>query len=146
MVMSGNSPRRWARTSPMLMSTGPRAGEELAAAAPENVTVRSGALVRTRSRDEDEPELPDLYLVAAGERRRLDPLPVDVGAVEAADVAHGEGAALAVELGVPAGDRHVVEEDVAVRMPTAGGHVVVEQEARARVGTPPHHQQRHPRR
>ncbi len=76
----------------------------------------------------------------------LDALPVDVGAVEAADVAHGETVAPAVELGVPPGDRHVVEEDVAVRVPPGRGDVVVEQEPAARVRAAPDHQQRGTRR
>src|SRR2546421_10718328 len=97
MVMSGNSPRRSARTSPMLISAGP--GAPALAAAPENVTGGSGALVRARPGDEDQPELADLYLVAAGQRGRLHPLPVDVRAVAATHLAHREGATLAVELG-----------------------------------------------
>ena len=80
------------------------------------------------------------------QRRRLDPFAVDVGAVEAPDVADGERAAVAVELGVPAGDGHVVEEDVTVRVPAAGRHVVVEQEPGAGVRAAAHHQQRHARR
>ena len=40
--------------------------------------------------DEHQPELADLHLVAVAQRGRLDPLPVDVRAVEAAHVAHGE--------------------------------------------------------
>src|SRR3954451_13558159 len=83
----------------------------------------------------DESELADLHLVAAGELHRLDPLAVEVGAVEAAHVADGEPVGLAVELGVPARDGDVVEEDVALRMPPRGGDVLVEKEPAAGVGT-----------
>src|ERR1700683_2023085 len=67
--------------------------------------------------EEEQPELADLDFVSAGKLRLLDTFPVHVGAVEAADVADGEPEALTVELGVPPGDRHVVEEDVTVRVP-----------------------------
>src|SRR3954468_2780914 len=114
MVTSGKSARRCPSTSPMLMSRSPRVGSsspgvgEFQAAAD---AVIASALVGARSCHEDEAELADLDLVAVAEGGRLDPFAVHVRAVEAADVADGEGAALAVELGVPAGDGHVVEED-----------------------------------
>ena len=63
----------------------------------------------------------------------VDALAVEVGAVEAADVADGEGGAVADELGVPAGDRDVVEEDVALGVAADGREVGVEQEAAAGV-------------
>src|SRR3954454_23518481 len=81
----------------------------------------------------DETELADLHLVAAGERRRLDPLAVEIGAVEAADVADREAFGAAVELSVSAGDGHVVEEDVTLGMTARGGHVLVEKEPAAGV-------------
>src|SRR6185369_5191568 len=70
------------------------------------------------ARQEHQPELADLHLVSAGEIGRVDALAVEVGAVEAADVPHGEalGVRRAQELGMPAGDCHVVEEDVALRV------------------------------
>ena len=73
----------------------------------------------------------------------VDPVAVDVGAVEAADVARRRSRrSVAAELGVPARDGHVVEEDVAVGV-AAGGHlVVVEQEPGAGVGAALHDQQR----
>src|SRR3954447_22057561 len=83
----------------------------------------------------DETELADLHLVAAGELHRLDPLAVEIGAVEAADVADGEAVGLAVELRVPARDGDVVEEDVALRVPARSGDVLVEKEPAAGVGT-----------
>ena len=64
----------------------------------------------------------------------VDALAVEVGAVEAADVADDEAAALADELRVPAGHGHVVEEDVALRVAAGGRDVGVEQEAAAGVG------------
>src|SRR5690606_5679621 len=82
-------------------------------------------VLRRRPGHEHQPELADLHLVTVAERRRLHPLPVDVGAVETADVPHRERAAVAVELRVPPRHRHVVQEDVAVGVPAAGGHVVV---------------------
>src|SRR4051794_25032875 len=83
------------------------------------VPLMRSALVRPRSREEHQPELADLHLVAAAEGRRLHPLPVDVGAVEAAHVPDGEEAALAVELGVAPRHGDVVEEDVTVGVPAA---------------------------
>src|SRR6478609_11946451 len=65
---------------------------------------------------EQQPELADLHLVPPGQLGLLDPLPVYVRAVEAAHIADGEPGAVPVELGVPAGGGHVVEEDVAVRV------------------------------
>src|SRR3954447_6903181 len=63
---------------------------------------------------EGEPVLADLQLVAVLDRRRLDPLAVDEGAVEAALVLDPEAAPLADEQRVLARHGHVVEEDVAV--------------------------------
>src|SRR3712207_9459287 len=94
---------------------------------------RAGGLARARTGQVDQAELADLHLVAPGQRRDVDRLAVDVGAVEAADVVHGEAAALTVELHVPAADGDVVEEDVAVGVPAGGGDVLVEQEATAGV-------------
>src|SRR6266568_2470949 len=92
--------------------------------------------------EEDQPELPDLYFVTAAERRFLDPLPVHVRTVQAANVAHGEYAAMPVELRVPPRDRDIIEEDVAVRPPADLGQLAVEQEPAACVGPAPDHQQR----
>src|SRR4029450_1463015 len=82
MVTSGNSARSWASTSPML----DRLLVDGCA-----VTPRSPVVVTQRpAGGEREPELADLDLVAVLQRRLLDALPVDVGAVEAADIAHQE--------------------------------------------------------
>ena len=76
----------------------------------------------------------------------VDAVAVDVGAVEAADVADGEAVGLAAELGVPARDRDVVEEDLAVRVAAGGDHVGVEQEPAARARAALHDEQRAARR
>src|SRR6202012_5215075 len=68
-----------------------------------------------------------------GQLRLLDALPVDVGAVEAAYVPDGEESALTIELRVPPGDRHVIKEDVAVRMPAGRGQLAVQPEPAAGV-------------
>src|SRR6185369_6978009 len=138
MVTSGNSGRSSPSTSPMLSTPSPR-GEVGCEAAGE--VIASGHVVQPGAGDEHQPELADLHLLAVAQGGRLDPLAVDVRPVEAAHVAHGEPGAAAVELGVPAGHSHVVEEDVAVRVAAAGGHVVVEQEPRPGVGAAPHDQQ-----
>src|SRR3954467_14045821 len=62
----------------------------------------AGRLPRPRPGEVHQAELADLHLVAAGQRGDVDRLAVDVGAVQAADVVHGEAAALAVELHVSA--------------------------------------------
>lgn len=74
--------------------------------------------------------------VAVGERRGIDRLAVDVGTVRRRpDVHDGEVATLAAEFpAVPSAHRHVIEEDVAVRMPTGGGRGLVQQKARSGVG------------
>src|SRR3546814_9919862 len=64
--------------------------------------------------DEDQLEGPDLQLVAVAQRRLLDPVPVQVGAVERPDVADRVVVAGAEDLGVAARHRDVVEEDVAL--------------------------------
>src|SRR5689334_7123420 len=83
--------------------------------------------------EEHQPELADLHLVAALQRGLLDALPVDVGAVEAAHVTHGELAAAPVELHVPPGHGHIVQENVAFRVATRRSEVAVEQKSAPRV-------------
>src|SRR5947209_10487100 len=61
-----------------------------------------------------EPVFADLDLVAVAEVRRVDPLPVDVGAVEAALVVEPPPVAVTREHGVLARDGDVVEEDPAL--------------------------------
>src|SRR5690606_1281651 len=94
------------------------------------------------AREEDEAELTDLHLVSALQGMFLDALPVDVGAVEAAHVAHGVLAAAPVELGVPAGHGDVVEEDVALRVASGRDEVAVEEEPAAGVRAAEHDEER----
>src|SRR5262245_19016202 len=86
----------------------PRAVGAAAAAAADSreLTAASPTSQRTTPRiggtgQEHQPELADLHLVPAGEVRGVDALPVQVRAVEAADVAHREalGVGRAQELG-----------------------------------------------
>src|SRR5699024_6728919 len=89
----------------------------------------------------DQPELADLHLVAVGQHGAVHRLAVDVGAVEAAHVDDLVAAVDLAELRMPAADGHVVEEDVAGRVPSGGGGLLIEQEARTGVRSTPHHQQ-----
>src|ERR1700730_12939155 len=144
-LMSANSGRSWASTSPMpnwprpsgpLMRCLPPAscvvlGAPAAAVGGRGPRVRAEILAG----QEQQAELANLPLVPAGQLGLLDPLAVHVGAVEAAHVADREPGAVPVELSVPPGDGHVIEEDVAVRVAASGGQVAVEPEPAARVGT-----------
>src|SRR4051794_33638538 len=138
-VTSGNSSRSWSSTAPMLKPV--RAGRPAAVMKKNLLELRA----RARSGEEHQAELADLHFVATGEHGLVDRLAVDVGAVEAADVDDHELATLTPELRVAARDRHVVEEDVRVGVPARARGVAVQQEARARVGTPLDHQQRRAR-
>src|SRR4051812_18798613 len=116
MVTSGKSPRSAPRTSPMVnrgaVSSVSRSvfllgwGTAVTARVRRRPALRwpgrscAGRLARPRPGQVHQAELADLHLVAAGERGDVHRLAVDVGAVEAADVVHGEPAALAVELHV----------------------------------------------
>src|SRR5262249_61782322 len=82
---------------------------------------------------EDQPELADLDLIARSQDGFLDPLPVDVRAIQAADIPDAERAAMPVELGVPPGHRHIVQEYVAVRVPADQCQVTAQQEPAAGV-------------
>src|SRR3954447_10682402 len=73
--------------------------------------------------------LADLQLVAVLEAVRLDAPPVDVGAVQRAEVVEVEVAATAHEQRVVARDGDVVEEDVGVRPAPDRHAVAVEREA-----------------
>src|SRR5699024_1271025 len=113
--------------SPQLGTTGQTyiaavATEESPAASP---VPRAGFLPAP---EEPQPELADLDLVTARQRCLIHRLPVHVGAVETADIADDVLPALTAELGVSPRHRHVVEEDVAVRVSTHTGDVTVEQE------------------
>src|SRR5918999_1021944 len=141
-VTSGKSSRSTVSTSPIVRRGASRSCPVvLCTCVTSRARSRAGGLARARTGQVHEAELADLHLVAPGQRRDVDRLAVDVGAVEAADVVHREAAALAVELHVPAADGDVVEEDVAVGVPAGGGDVLVEQEAAAGVWGPPYDQQ-----
>src|ERR1700742_736922 len=118
-LMSGNSGRSCARTSPM--PNWPRAGCSLMGcfpSGPSRAILRAPAARIGRGRvraqvlagQEQQPELADLDFVPSGQLGFLDTLPVDVGALQAAHVPDGVAAALALELRVPPGDGHVVQE------------------------------------
>src|SRR5690242_20092627 len=113
MSSSGNSAERSASAWPMLL----------------RAVCRTGLLARRRAGEEDQAELADPDLVPVLQQRVVDPVAVHVGAVEAADVVDPERASLPVELDVPSGDGDVVEEDVALRMPTGADRIGVEQVA-----------------
>ena len=83
----------------------------------------------------------DLHLVAVRQHRPVHGFTVDVRAVEAADVDNLEFAAYAPELGVPAADSDVIEEDIAIRVTTGRRGGPVEQEPRAGVRAALDHQQ-----
>src|SRR5262245_62260283 len=108
--------------------TGRRAVSSVLRASAHRLAARTAVVVAFRPGQEYQAELADLHLITVGEHSRIDGLPVDVGAVEAADIDHLELAAFQPELGVPAADRDVVEEDVAVGMPTGRRGRLVEQE------------------
>src|SRR5271170_1594199 len=84
---------------------------------------------------EGQTELADLDLITIDQHRRIHRLPVDIGAVEAADIDDAELALLPLELGVAAADGNVVEEDAAVGMAAARGcDGLVQQKSGTRVG------------
>src|SRR4051794_37987782 len=86
--------------------------------------------------EEHQPELADLDLVTAGKTGLIDPLPVDIGAVEAPHVPDREDVSAPIELGMSARHGHIVEKDVALRVAPGRGAVTVEKEAAARVRPP----------
>src|SRR5574341_711727 len=68
---------------------------------------------RSASGKEHQLELADLQFVPADQCALFDPLTVEVGAVERADVVDGEGPVVAPpDLRVPAGHGDVVQEDI----------------------------------
>src|SRR3546814_3018153 len=71
---------------------------------------------------------------------RIDRFTVDVGAVEASDVDDVEICIFLTELGVTTADGHVVQEDVAVRVPTCRRRRLIEQEAGSCIRSPLDHQ------
>src|SRR5690625_5877090 len=74
-----------------------------------------------RARVVGETELPDLHFIARDEQGLIDSDPVDVGAVEAADVPDQVSVRGEEELRVFAGDGDVIEENIRYRMASDGG-------------------------
>jgi len=91
-------------------------------------------------RHEDQPELADLEFVAAVQHRLLGSLPVQIRAVQRIKVAQGERAPRRGDLGLAAGNGHVVKKDVVVGMTTQGGHPDREEIPRAGVRASHHSQ------
>src|SRR5690606_6986406 len=120
-----------------LLSRAPRPPHSRVSVDYRSATARAG--------EDHQSELANLDLVSAPELRFVDAFPVDVGAVEATHIADTERAASPVELYVPPGDRHVVQEDIAVRVPSRRGEVLVQQETAPRVRTAFHDEQGSPR-
>src|SRR5436190_17690552 len=110
---------------------------------PIDMYVRA-AIVPSLSGEEHQLELADLQLVAGGQFRLVDALPVDVGAIEASVVVEVEPVVAPADLGVAAGHGHVVEKDVALGMAPGRGDVLVDQEVGSGVRAPTHDDQRLP--
>src|SRR5271157_343603 len=103
MVTSGNSWRSRLNTSPI--------DRYVRALTASPSRPRSSLVCR---RQVHELELPDLDLVAGGQDRFLDPLPIDICPVERADISNGIACTVVHELGVTPGHGDVVQEDVAL--------------------------------
>src|SRR5579863_4244087 len=131
--------RRWPKATEQRRPPRPRRRSSLVRRAPAVDSVAGMS-------QEHQAELAHLHFVAAVETGHLDALPVHIGAVQAAHVAHGERTALPVELRVPAGHGDIVEEDIALRVTPGRGEVAVEQESAARVRPAFHDEQRCARR
>src|ERR1035437_8848485 len=129
MLMSGKSGASVARTAPIV--NGPEAAAGL---------TRGGLLGGTGIKTQS--ELADLDLVTSLQYGLVDPLPVDVRAVQRADVTDQEDITFAAEGRMPAGHRDVIEEDVTVGVTPRADLVRVEQESCTRVRTAKDHQQR----
>src|SRR5215210_2947067 len=117
--MSGNSCCSALQTAPMVSDFARATGSgcESPPSTPSTTSASgsapSGSLVTaTSAGEEGQLELPDLELVAVLEPVRVDPLAVDVGAVERPGVVEEPVPAAPHERRVLAGDRHVVEEDL----------------------------------
>ena len=119
--MSSNSPSRILQTAPIVSALRGRLAESACARGlvdGRHLLLQVAELV-----------LADLDLVAVGEPVGLDPAPVDVGAVERAEVVDVEAVAAADEQRVVAGDGDVVEEDAGVGAAADADPVVVDGEA-----------------
>src|SRR3954454_12026042 len=130
--MSGNSTSSALQRAPIVIALAGGASSSIGGGGADSMGAWSSRRGMSLSPgDVRELELADLQLVAVLEPVRLDPMTVDVGAVERAEVVEVVVAAAAHEEGVVARDGHVVEEDVRVR-PAADRHAVgVQREALA---------------
>src|SRR5690349_24271929 len=108
--MSGNSVCRPLQTAPIVSDFACLGGSCGGSVAP----VAASSDTATSARQVGELVLADLQLVAVGELVRLDPAPVDVGAVQRAGVIQEPLARAADQDGVIARDGDVVEEDLRV--------------------------------
>ena len=88
---------------------------------------------RLWGRSEHQSKFADLHLIGVRQHSPVHGFTVDVRAVEATDVDNLEFAAYAPELGMPAADSDVIEEDTAIRVTTGRRGGPVEQEPRAGV-------------
>src|SRR5664280_540753 len=129
MLMSGKSGASVARTAPIVNEPGVAAG-----------LTRGGLLGGTGI--EDQSELADLDLVTSLQRGLVDPFPVDVRAVQRADVTDQEDVTFAAKGRMLAGYGDVIKEDVTIRVTPRADLVGVEQESCAGIGATKDHQQR----
>src|SRR5690242_14947916 len=116
LISPGKSARSRSRTCPMLNSSPPSADSSTVRSAARFSAATPTASALGVAGVEHQPVLADLDLVTVVQRDLVDPVAVDVGAVETAHVRDGVARLGALELRVPARDGHVVEEDVAVRV------------------------------
>src|ERR671936_1210132 len=134
--MSSNSCPRIFATAPMVSALRGREGESLDATR-LSVSLRafapcSVAAIAISALQVAQLVLADLDLVAVLETVRLDPTPVDVGAVEGAEVVDVETVPAAHDQRVVPGDGDVVEEHRRVRGASDAHAVAVDREALAR--------------
>src|SRR5664280_312956 len=137
MVTSGNSWRSRVRTSPI-----DRYDLELTVV-PRCEILRALSLSLARRHQIQQLELSDLHFVAAGQPRFVDPLAVHIGAVERTHVPDGCHLIPRHKLRMPTGHGDVIEEDVALGMPTGPGEVGLEHEPDALVRTALDHEHPH---
>src|SRR5919197_2081700 len=111
--MSGNSCESALQTAPMVSDLAWRGASSAPGGAADGPGSSSGPAT-TLAGDVGELVFADLQLVAVLEAVRLDPAPVDVGAVERAGVVQEPPVGAVDEDGMVARDGHVVEEDLRI--------------------------------
>src|SRR5581483_6332063 len=147
--MSSNSCPRIFATAPMVSALRGREGESLDGAR-RSVSLRafapcSVAATAISALQVAQLVLADLDLVAVLETVRLDPAPVDVGAVERAEVVDVEAVPATDDQRVVPRDRDVVEEHSRVRGAPDAHPVAVDREALARTAAAGADHERGPR-